>query len=67
MGLRGYATCPDDDVMMYNMVIAQHVGKFAYARGRYEFTEMMRQLKTPGRALVKFSRQFLEPLKGDSV
>ena len=58
-----YETCADDDVMMYNMVVAQHGGKFAYARGRYEFMEIMRQLKTPGRALAKFYRQFVEPLK----
>jgi hypothetical protein len=53
-----YRECTDDDVLLFNMVIAQHSNDFLYSQQKAEFTELLRQLHTPGAAMQTYMKEY---------
>lgn len=58
-----YKTLTDDEIKMYNMLVAEFSGKFAYARDRAALEHLLTQLKEPDNALLMYRKKFREPLK----
>ena len=45
-------------MLMFNMVIADHCGKYCYAIGRDEFDAMIDELREDGPILKEFIKRF---------
>ena len=53
-----YSDTADADTLMFNMVIADHCGKYCYAIGRDEFDAMIDELREDGPILKEFIKRF---------
>jgi len=54
-----YRTCTEDDVLVYDMVIAQHAKQFLYGKGKTEFQQLLWQSHKPGKAYEDFHRTYV--------
>ncbi len=53
-----YKAINDDEVIMHGMVTATHSNEFCYAYSDAEFSEILRQLKTPSKAMQLFAQRY---------
>lgn len=57
-----YKMLDEDEIKMYNILVAEFSGKFAYAQDRRPLGHLLTQLKKPDKAMLLYYKKFKEPL-----